>query len=121
MRKFYLSAVTHTYIRKTNIPNSYILRKENDIMSTPITAISKDGFFVRSRAVLKDVTKYLTPEQQKRKENIVVRWNNKIMGIKTYKPSKKKNNTNYKIKKNQYIEEIILDNGVKITVIKQGI
>ena len=82
------------YLRRTTMRLFKVNEKtcrfkiENDIYSQVRTGISKEGFVVAVHAVIKDATKFLTNEQQKRKDRMIINWNNKLADIKSTNKAK---------------------------------
>jgi hypothetical protein len=118
MKTFSLSAVSHIYIRNTDVSGSFRNKIENDLYSQPMLGVSKDGFIVRSRSVIRDVTKVLKEETVIKREKSIINHNNRLMGISINRKTTKK--SIIKEKKNEYIQIIEVE-GKQITIIKQGL
>jgi hypothetical protein len=86
--------------------------KENDILSKVVLGISREGYLVRSKGVLRDAIKikkneFITKMVNHSVETInlrelsIIRYNNKLMGIKPQITQQKRKTSNkiYQIKK----------------------
>jgi hypothetical protein len=118
MKTFSLSTVSHIFIKNTDVVGSFRNKIENDLYSQPMLGISKDGFIVRSRSVIRDVTKVLKEETVTKREKSTINYNNRLMGIPIVRKTTKK--SIIKEKKNEHIQ-IIEFEGKQITIIKQGL
>jgi hypothetical protein len=87
-------------------------KKENDIYAQPMLGISKDGYICRSRPIIRDSSRIQSYEQIKRKEVRILRYNNKIMGIKVITTKKQT------VVKEKPTNKIVYFEGKEYTIIK---